>query len=266
MEFKNLLFFFLITLPVCILARFLQLIYIEDPTTGFFNIGYEFLGYFLIALIIIACAVNVLLSFTAYKRPPRAPRMGIVTGICSLALGVSIGFEILTETFTQSIRIWQIVTLDILGIFAAVFFLLYGLKMIINYPLPKIFFIVPALYWIMRLICIFTSISAISLIVDNFITLASHCLTLIFMANFAKLNNDIDDNRLFRKLIATGFCSVIFCAVDALPRIIFSLIGKESYIHSGVSFVPTVLLSGIFIISFFCSYFSKNNFKTKTSA
>ena len=266
MEFKNILLFFFVTLPVCICARFLQLIYIEDPSTGFFIRGYEFLGYFLTSLIIISCAINVFLSFTACKRPSKVPSVSITTGISSIILGVSIGFEILTETFTHNIRIWQIVTLDILGIFAAVFFLLYGLKMIIDYPLPKLFFIVPPLYWIMRLICIFTSISAISLIVDNFITIASHCLILVFMANFAKLNNNIDDNRLFRKLLATALCSVIFCAVDALPRIIFSLIGKQSYIHSGVSFAPTVLVSGIFILSFLLSYFSNKNFKSKHSA
>ncbi len=255
MKFKQILTFFLIVFPVCVCSRFLQILFVEDPTTAFFRPDFVLIGNILSALIIVSCLGVIILSCACYERPEKKLYPNVPLAISSIILGVGIGYEILTETFTATIKIWQISTLDILGIFSVVFFILYGVKVIMNFPLPKLFAIVPSLYFIMRLICIFTSISAISLIVDNVITLASHCFVLIFMANFAKLINGVDSDKNFKKIAASGLCATLLCSVDAIPRIIFILGDKGNYIHSSVSSPISVLLYGLFIFSFSLCYF-----------
>ena len=257
MKFKYIFWFFLITLPVCVCSRFLQILFVEDPATAFFRPGFELYGNILSALIIIACVGIIILSLACYEKPMRKPKSNIFVALTSLLLGAGIGYEILTESFTVKIQVWQITLLDVLGIFSCIFFFLYGIKMLIGFPMPKLFAIVPPFYFIMRLICIFTSISAISLIVDNVITLASHCLVLLFMANFAKLLNGIDSDMVFKKIAASGFTATILCFVDAIPRLYFLLNKQSGYIHSGVSSPISVLLCGLFILAFTLCYFKK---------
>lgn len=260
MRFKYILWFFLITLPICVFSRFFQILFVEDPTTAFFKPGFEIYGNILSALILIACIGVIVLSLACGERPEQKPKSNIFVSITSLLLGVGIGYEILNETFTENIRVWQITLLDILGIFTCLFFFLYGIKMLFGFPMPKLFAIVPPLYFVMRLICIFTSISAISLIVDNAITLASHCAVVIFTANFARLINGFNPDNIFKKIAASGLTATILCFVDAIPRLYFILNKQSGYIHSGVSSPTSVLLCGLFILSFTLCYFKK---KTK---
>lgn len=260
MKFKYILWFFLISLPVCVGSRFLQILFVENPTTAFFRPGFELYGNILSALIIMACLGLIILGLACSEKPERKPKSNLFVALTSILLSVGIGYEILTETFTVNIQVWQITLLDVLGIFSCLFFFLYGIKMLIGFPMPKLFAIVPPLYFIMRLICIFTSISAISLIVDNVITLASHCAILVFSANFAKLINGIDNDTVFKKIAASGSTATILCFVDAIPRLYFILNQQSGYIHSGVSSPISVLLCGLFILSFTLCYFKK---KTK---
>ncbi|MBQ3817244.1 MAG: hypothetical protein II802_03100, partial [Clostridia bacterium] len=165
------------------------------------------------------------------------------------------------ETFVSSIKIWQIISLDITGLLTMIFFIIYGLKMFIDFPLPGIFPIVVPLYWIVKLICIFTTVSSLSLITDTVMTLACQCFALLFTANFAKVFNKIDDDKLFRKVLSTGLSTSILCLCDSIPRIYLTLSHREQYLHSTATSTLSLLATGLFALIFTISFFSNNNLK-----
>ena len=263
MRYKNIIAFFLVVLPVSIGLRFMQLVFTVDATTGFFKQEYKPIGYALIFIIFFACAITALLSFTAFRKPEKPPKVNPFLGFASLLLGFAIGYEIITETFVAAVRVWQIVLLDVTGLLAAVFFIIYGLKMLIDFPLPGITTIIIPIYWVVRLICIFTTISSLSLISDTVITLAYQCSALIFMACFAKIFNKINDDKLFRKVLASGLITAILCLADSVPRLYLKLTNHEQYLHSSATSSLTMLATGIFAFTFILAFFSNKNLKER---
>lgn len=263
MKYNNIVKIFCVALPISILLRVIQMVYTVEDVTGFFKRGYEGVGFVLLVTVFIAFAAVFATSYTARRCPPNPPKVDLVTGLFSLALGVSIAYQLFTEEFVSNVRSWQIIMLDITGVLAAIYFIAFGFKMIINYKLPKLFSLVPAVYWIFRLICIFTSISELALIAENVITLASNCLILLFMVNMAKLYNGIDNERNFKKLLSFGLCCVMACFTDALPRIIALISGHAEYMHGTLPAAFTVLMCGFFTASFIFAHFSSSNLKKK---
>lgn len=263
MKYNNIIKVFCVILPISILLRVIQMVYTVEDVTGFFKRGYAGMGFALLVAILIAFAAVFITSYTARRCPKNPPKVNLITGLFSLALGVSMAYQLFTEEFVSNVRSWQIVMLDITGALAAIYFIAFGFKMIVNYKLPKLFSLIPAVYWIFRLICIFTSISELALIVENIITLASNCLILLFMVSMAKLYNGIDNEKNFKKLLSFGLCCAMACFTDALPRIIALLSGHAEYMHGTLPAAFTVLMCGCFAASFTFSHFSSSNLRTK---
>ena len=263
MKYKNIIFFFAIALPVSVVVRLLQIIYTIDALTGFFKQPYRSMSTTMTIVMLLACAVTAILSFTTHRSPEKPPKVNIFLGLTSVALGASILIEIVTEHLASSIPLWQILLLDISGLLATAFFLAYGAGAVLKFKLPGLLSVFPCIYWIARLICVFMSVSPLALISDNVLILACYCVSLLFMVNFAKLMAGIKDDYNFRKLMSFGFVAVILCAADGIPRAVLMMTGRAAYLHSSVSATYTVLAAGLFILAFTLSHFGRGNLSFK---
>lgn len=263
LRYKNIISFFLVALPISVMVRLLQVVYTIDSKTGFFVPAYKVISFYMILVLLAANAAIAVLSLTSHRSPEKPPKVNPFLAISSVLLGISILVEVTTENFVSTIPFWQIIMLNLSAVLTAVFFFAYAATAIIKNKLPAFLSIFPAIYWIFRLICLFMSISSLSLISDNVLLMACYCVSLIFMVNFAKLFNGIKDDFNSRKLMASGLTSVTVCATDAIPRIILLATGRAEYLHSSASSTYTVLATGIFILAFVLSHFSYNNLKAK---
>lgn len=263
MRFKYIMLLSSFCLAACIVFRFVHLAYAVDASTGFFYDSYKAIGYGLFVAIAAILLLVAVFSNTVRRKPEKQPKVNSYLGCASIFMGISIGYEIINETFVNAIQVWQIVLLDLSGILAAIFFIVYGLKMFIDFNVPEMLTIIAPIYFIIRLICIFTTVSSLSLISDTVVTVLCQSLALVFMLNFAKILNYMDDRKIFRKLLTTGLCASIICLADSIPRICLSLLKPDRILHSVATYPLSTLATGLFIACFTISFFSERNLKSR---
>lgn len=262
LKFKNIAIPFLVAIPTCFMLRLVQMLYTIDSATGFFKDEYKTMGVVLGAGLFVITALLAVLCFSAYERPEKVPEANVFLGIAGIVFGLTVGYQIINESFVISIvQTWQIVALIISGLLAALYLIVYGLSIICGFNIAKSCAIVLPVYFLFRIVCIFSTITYLSLTFETVITLASHCVTILFMLFFAKMVNGINKNTNFKHLLAAGISGTVLCVADSLPRIVLELLGKLKYLHSNPSSAYTVLATGLFMTALLFSYFSKNNLK-----
>ena len=246
-------------MPLSVVLRLLQLIFTVDTKTGFFLREYENMGnIMLIATFIFAFAAAVF-PFFSHRNPEHPPKINIFLTVTSVALAFSVLLELFTETFPITVQWWLILALRVTGLASAAFFALFGMGGIVDIKIPNICSVIPVIYFIIRVICDFTAISALALISDNLILMASYCSCLWFMLNFAKLYNGIDTERNFKKLMSSAMLAVIFCFTQSIPHIVMNFATNNAYLHTSFQVNLNILLMGIFILTFMLSHFSRHN-------
>ena len=259
MKYKKILLFAGIALPASVLMRFLQLVFTVDAKTGFFKPEYKETGFYLLVLILICPAVTAALCFTSHRKPEHPPEKSLPLAVISFLTAAFTGVEIFSESFAGTVMQWQTTLLMLVGLAEIAFFALYGISLVSDLKLPPLAAAIPVFYFIIKVICVFTSVSSLALITDNVLMLAAYCALLLFFLCFGKLYNGIDEEYNFRKLQAAGFASAILCLAQGLPHIIINMLNGNAYQHtSGISNI-SLLMYGIFAAVFSLVFFSVKN-------
>lgn len=250
-------------LPICLGLRFLQLFYIIETETGFYKPEFENFGNYILFIIFGFVAAIVMFSFFTHRRPDKVPKTNIFMSVSSVLLAFSIVFELFNQGTLFGNVIWQVLLLRIFGILSAVWLILFALKRYIKkyikIKIPDLASALLGLFYVMKIICNFASISSLALISDNILLIGSYCFSLLFMMNFGKLYSGLDFERGFKKLMATGFASVILLFTQSVPNIIYNICSGGSYNHISMVTNVNLLLTGIFILVFVLSHFSHKN-------
>ena len=259
MKLNKIWFLFVLSLIANIGFRFLQLYFTIDAKTGFYIEKSENYGQILLILIMLCGLIIGVFSYLVFKTPENPPKGNIYLSAVSVVLGLFV----FTETFflKNSLQIfgWQTPLLKLLGIALTGFLILFSISPYLKIKLHPTLTIIPVGYMIMRTIYDFTSISKLALISDNILLIAVYCVTLIFLLNFAKLYNNLADDRTFKRILSYGLTSTIMCFTFSIPNIFINILTNNSYQHTSTSTNIFILLLGIFILTFLCSYFSKKN-------
>ncbi len=256
MKYNKIIFLFSVFLPLAVLLRLIQLSFTVDYTTGFYIKEFEGNGKaMLIVLFALSFAPSVF-AFFSHRSPAHPPKPNIFLSISSFALGVSMISELIFEILPPTIAAWQVTLLRISGLASAIFFVLFGLKLFVNFRLPNICTVIPTVYFICRIICDFTAISALALISENLILMFAYCVVLIFLLQFAKLYNGLDSEYNFRKLLASGLAAVMLCALQSVPHFVLKSVTGYSFMHTSPVATVTLFVMGVFIAVFLFSHFS----------
>ena len=256
MKFRHIMYFFLITLPLCVLLRTLQLIFTIEGTTGFIKRQYNGISIGILVVIIAAIAV-VSVTAASVNRPPY-DRHNMRPGLAlfSIALGVAFIYELTQFVGEVNVNLLQNFVFIVLCFLSALFFMAYGITNVYYFKLPPILFVIPVLYSVAKLVVSFISVSAIALITDNVFMLLANSAILIFMLEFAKYANNINDEVNYKKLLASGISAVILCFTSTIPQLITSAITKSQIVHASVASIFTTIFIGLFILSFLVSFYS----------
>lgn len=259
MKYKKILLFFGIALPASVLLRILQLMFTVDAKTGFFKTEYKEMGFYLLILILLCAAVTAALCFTSHRKPEHPPKKSLILAIAAFLTAGVIGAEIFSESFAGTVMQWQTSLLMLAGIASAVFFVIYGISLVSDFKLPPISAAIPIIYFIVKIICVFTSVSSLALITDNVLMLAAYCGLLLFFLCFGKLYNNIDREYNFRKLQAAGFGSAILCLAQSVPHIVINILNGNNYQHTSNISNIALLIYGLFAAVFTLTFFSVKN-------
>lgn len=264
MRFKNIRISFYIALLSVIFVRFLQFFHSIDSVTGFIKPGYKLIGYGLLALTFLITVTIMCIGFSIKRCPVKMPRINLVAGCSALVLAFAILYDIALVGTSASIPTWQTLLLKITGALTAVFFgalFVKSTKKIKNFSVPTICFVVPVIYYLVRLIYIFTASSVIALISDNLLSLATCIFTLLFMFEFCIIKFKNEGETSYKKVAAIGFAAVILSAATAVPHVIAVFCHVPHSQRVDLPEAVLTLCSGLFIYLFLRNYFSGRNLK-----
>lgn len=255
MKLNKIFLLFAVTLPISVLLRFLQIAFTVEFQTGFFKPEQTVFGVVLLCLIGAACVELAVFSHFSF-RTPEIKKRNIPEAAVSVLCAAVLGYELVQESFAGTVLAWQLAALSVTGFATVLLLLIHGISLITDFPLPKLCYIIPILYFLVRLICAFTSISSLALISDHLILMAAYCTGLLFFLHFGKLQNDIDPDHTFRRLLGSGLCFVLLSAVQSLPYFVFNYLLKKSYTHTtftaNLSLLAFGLFAAVMLFSAFC--------------
>ncbi len=259
MKYNKIIFLFSVFLPLAVLLRLIQLSFATDYATGLYIKEFEANGK---AMLWVLFGLSLAPSFFAifsHRNPAQPPKTNIFISLGAFAVGISIICELFFSSFSPVITAWQITLLKISGLATAVFFILFGLKPFLKLHIPNLCTAIPTVYFIFKIICDFSSISALALISENLIVMLTYCAVLIFLLQFAKLYNGIDTEYNFRKLLASGLAAVILCTLQTIPHFVLKVLTGYSFMHTSKFGNITIFVMGVFIAVFLFSHFSYFN-------
>ncbi len=259
MKFKYIMWFFAVSLCACTLIRTLQLFFTLDTATGFIKTEYKSVGVIMTAIVCVAALVGALIGVSVRRCPIKMPKINPFLGISSLLLSFAVFGEVFTAGAASLSNIYVDIALKAFGCFTGLFFAAYGLKAFAQFKLPAPLFILPVVYWAIKLIYVFMSVSTLALITDNIYVCAAYASTLVFMLAYARLANGISLESTSRMLMASGICATIFSVTASLPRFLVVLSGNSALLHESVFSTLTMLATGIFMILFIAFYFRNKN-------
>lgn len=256
MQYKKVITFFLIALPISIVLRILQIRNIVDSKTGFFLPEFVFFGYFILGIIFLVGIMFVVFSFISHRSPDQAPSGNIFLSISSFIAAIGVLAKAFLSHSSFSI---QSLLLFISAIITAAFFIAFALKSFFEFELPSFTFLFPCIYFTFDIIREFTVISSLAIISDNILLLAALCSLMIFALQFAKLYNNVDREYNFRKLLASGLLSTLFCFVQSIPYFLFRIFSSVQNSHISLASNICLFCIGCFVITFISSHFSRKN-------
>ncbi len=259
MRYEKILFFFYAALPVSIVLRLIQSIFIVDSNTGFFRHEFAAFG---IAVLVIIFAVAVMFSvfaFLSHRSPEHPPKSNILLSIASFMTALSIFLEnyILAPNYTV-INI-QTILLNITALLSILLFLGYGFKRFYDFKFPNFCYIFPCIYFILKIVLEFTVVSALAVISENILFITALCSLMVFFLQFAKLYNKADKEYNFRKLLASGLVAVLFSFVQSVPFFVYGFMTDFENIHTNVFSNISLFIIGCFVLTFLSLHFSRKN-------
>ncbi len=259
MRYKKLMLFFSVSLPFAVLLRFFQLEFIIDSTNGFFTTDNQTFGLITTILLFVIALLLCVFSFTTHRCPEHPPKPNLYLVISSLALSGVIFYDtFFVKAVSEVSPIFNTLRL-IFAICTIIFTLCFAAQNFITIKIPSFCYLLPCFYMILKTIIEFTRISTIAVITDNLFLIAALCSITVFFLQFAKLYNQVDTEKNFRKILASGLVSIFFCLLQSVAFFFFNIVSGYKNIHTSVSANIILFFFGLFLLSFILSHFSKKN-------
>lgn len=254
MKNRHTLILWCVATPICVMLRAIQLIFTIDGTTGFIKQQYTAIS---ILITVIVCAAVASMSMLAAsvdeikERPDgKHPSVSIA---CVLTGGM---FIYQTVAGVALLNAWYDILLVLLTLMSVFVFVAYGLRNVYDYKMPAIMLVIPVLYYVVKLISVFVSTSALALVTENIFLIFTNSVLLWFMYEFASFENRIGDvAKKPKRLFASGLAAAMLCAVTAIPKLVLLLSGKIEISSGDVSAALLNISVGIFIIAYIVSKF-----------
>lgn len=257
LKHKKAFIVFFTCFAVSIVARTLQLIFINEPETGFVKPEYMPVAVVLAVSLVVALTAIFLLAKFSGSHPTGLKKRSVPLAAISFAMAGAIVFEIITTVLKQPFYpAYLILILLLLGCIA--FFIMMGSSQISDRKLPASLALILVIYWIARLIVTFMSFTGIANISENVIETGTLCFSLIFLLDHGKILSGVNAEKSMRWIFPTGLMASLLCGLSALPRYILIISGNGSLIHEGIIPTPVYLILCVYIVVFLLNLTSKS--------
>lgn len=249
MKYRHTMMLLTLSLPICVMLRAIQLIFTIDNATGFIKQQYTEIC-MLITFVVCAAVVAICLLAATTDDVKRNPtRLRPALAVVGVLTGGMFVFETVSGFSTLNIGAWHDVLVVILNLASAITFIAYGLRNVFEYKFPSVMLVLPVVYYIVKLINLFVSTSALALVTENVFLLFANSALLWFMFEFASYENGIGDSaKKEKRLFACGIAAVMMCAVTAAPKMILLLSQKGEVLRGDISSALLMISIALFVL------------------
>lgn len=248
MNFKKALIFFGFATPVCALLNCLVMFFTIENQSGFFKTGYGSLATLMLA-IIIALIVLSCTAFFKLKRPAAPDFWNLVQSACGFLLGICLIVEAFKFTPLIGTGEFLATMIRLFGILSGVTFLIYTIENLLNITVLKIIYVVPVVYYILRIVSAFVYYAAVATMAETALELFAICAMLIFTMNFAKAQNKIKNKKGTVLSLPVSTACAMLIIVQIAPSIANVFFKEEILLHAHSLFVPSSIALFLFIIA-----------------
>ena len=259
MKHRHTLMLLAVALPISVLLRAIQTYFTIDGSTGFIKQQYSAISVIITVIICAAAASVGLLAATLEGEKQNSVKPCPAVAIASALAGGMFIYQAVAGISAFGSGAWYDVLLLFLTLASAVVFVAYGLKNIYDYKMPSLMLVIPVVYYVVKLISVFVSTSALALVTENIFLIFTNSILLWFMFEFASFENEIGDiTKKPKRLFAAGLAATMLCAVTALPKVILSVLDKAQLSGGDISAALLNVAIGIFILAYRICNFGDN--------
>lgn len=267
MKHRHALMLMGITLPICILLRTIQMCFTVDYKTGFIKQQYSAIGVAITVIICAAAASIGLLTATIDDVKQNKKSLQPILAVASALTSGMFVYEVVASLSKQSGGAWYDMLLVVFAFTSAVAFMAYGFRNIYEYNMPSLILVVPVVYYVVKLISVFVSTSALSLTTENVFLIFTSSVSLWFMFELACFENDIGDtDKKPKKLFASGLAAVVMCSVTSISKFIFTAVSDVRLSNGDISSALLNVSIAIFILAYIICNFGENLEHKKTQS
>ena len=251
------LFFFAATAFTTVL-RIILLSFAIEPNSGFIKSEYSFIATAILIVIFIIAVLTFVFGYMTKATIKNSLPNNALVKITSVFLGLVILYDTIFSTMEYSVSSWQKTLEFITAIIAAVALVSFALMNSLKIQFPRLMTVAPILFWLLRLVIIFSSFSSLTNIVDNIFELAALCLILVSSLKVAKNACLEQEARQQTQNFALLLTTALVCFVTSLPRAFVSLSGYADMLHQNDLPIMTTLIAGIYFMVFAFSSYKEN--------
>ena len=228
-----------------IILRTVMSFFIIDANSGFIRGENLALAIFIVIVLILAAAAVCFFGVQATKN--KKPEFkGVFFLIISLLLGVAM----IASAFIPSLLpTWQKSLETLLSLALGLYLIFYGLADIIKIKLPDTLWIVTVVYWLVRLVNVFTTYSALSNTFDNIFEIFTLCSVLFFFLSLSKGFCLEPARKSLKTLNAAAYLACFMAFACSVPKAIILLTNNQAILGDNKSFL-ILLLTGAYILTF----------------
>ena len=258
MKLNKIMTFFCVGLPICAVLRIFQIVFTVEFKTGFYKAEFALYGKLILAVIFGFCLLLWWFASRYYKSVEKPPKGNIMLSLSALAVAATV----LIQSFSENMLIyrfsWQPLIMKLGGILAALYFAAFALNNYFSFKFPPVLHIIPCVFMILRTVFVFINISSLAHISDNILLVLAYCVLMLFFLNFAKLYNEMDTEKNFKKLLSSGLVSAILCFTVSVPNFVINIASGNAYLHLSNITSLSLLILGVFVSLFTVTHFYFN--------
>lgn len=250
MKYKYIVRSFLVLFPVALAIRTYQLFALTDPVSAFFYTDTEALATVCSLLIAATVSAFIVISRFVKRKPRQTPRVNRTLGLSAALAAVFIFMDAMDIVKEGRLGAWQWNLLCIFAAASGIFLLFYAAKGFYGFYINRLLYLLPVLYYSMKIICQFMIVARFSVIAETVYVDFSLILVTLFFFEWSKLANDIIPEKSYKSILSLGGATVILCGVTTLPELAFMIIKKDIPVHVSPLTLLTLATTGLFTAVF----------------
>lgn len=241
-------------------VRTAQLLYLTDAESGFFTADSKAIAAVLSLFMVVATSISVGLSTQTRRTAQGAPKKSVVLSASAFCLSFAMLYDVLFVEYVTNQTLFIMLT-DLFGILSSLALLLFAIRPYIKVfdKINKLVYIVLPLFFMFKLITVFTVYATVSVIAANVVTLLFLCAALLFFLFLLKLECGIAAGRSACALFPISIASSIISACAFIPQIVLLATDNRHLLHDDPHSIVLAACFTLFCCTYMFSLFCKKN-------